>query len=227
MKRVRTKAKYDFAKFLRPECFWPQPYSVEQAFGVFAWMIETGQPFAQQGRWGANTIEAGLSPGQTSCTGMRTASRILSVENLRERFPLAFFGDYSAAVIAWRKAIGINAYSQKIIAFPHHGFNESGCCEAKLQSGIDELLSSSGRLAVQLNSVHDDAREIEGVELTYCRHDHAWLWSLMYGVDGSRWYYELAEQKQRETFTQSYFRAQAALAKLIEPTKTTHTAATA
>lgn len=211
---IRSKAKYRFIEFLRPDGYWPQPYRIEQAFGVFGWLIESGQRFKRRGQWGEHTIECLLSK-KGSCTGIRTIDHIESIDDLRERFHHAFFGNYSPIAAAWRKAAGINAYGSKVIAFPHYEFGKHYHSEISLKGGIDKLIQASGQLAVQLNSFHDDARVIQGVEITYCSYDHGWRFRLMYGCqDGGTWFHDLASQRKGEPFVDTFLRAQAELEKL-------------
>lgn len=212
--QLRTKAKYRFVEFLRPNCYWPHPYSIEQAFGVFAWMVETGQSHKRRGQWGEHTIECVLSKKPT-CVSIRTIEPIESITDLRERFHYAIFDQYSPASEAWRSASDVDAYASKILTFPHYQYNQAPECQAHLKGGLEELLGASGRLAVPLNKFHEEAREIKGVALTYSTFIHGWEFRLMYGYDGSRWSHKLAQQGNGETFTDTYLRARSSLAKLV------------
>lgn len=218
---MKTKAKYNFVEFMRPKgSYWPLPYTIEQAFGVFGWMIESGQPFARRGRWGEHTIECLLSgPGASSCTGIRTICPIISVDDLRQRFHDAFFDSYSPMAADWRKSCGINAYASKTIAFKHHDRGTGGDSEAGFRKSLDALLAGGGTLTTQLNKYHRDAVDILSVELTYSIYRHGWSFRLEYGYDGSHWFHNLAQQWKGDTFYGTFARAQAALAKLTEPAK--------
>lgn len=216
---MRTKAKYNFIEFLRPRGYWPFPYTIEQAFGVFGWMIESGQPFKKRGQWGEHTIECLLSgPGKSSCTGLYTIDPIRSVDDLRQRFHAAFFDNYSPMAAAWRTACGINAYKSKVIAFKHHERGTGGDSEAGFEQSLESMLRGGGKLTTQLNEFHPDAVDILSVDLTYCRHYHGWNFRLRYGYDGSNWFHPLAQQRNDDTFYGTFARAQFALAKLTEVT---------
>ncbi len=211
----KHKAKYKFIEFLRPGGYWPSPYTLEQAFGVFGWLVESGQSFRKRGRWGEHTIECLLSgPGKSSCTGITRIKPIRSLDDLRQRFHAALFDNYSPMAEAWRNALGINAYSSKVIAFKHHDREACGVSERGFGKSLEALLNASGKLTTQLNQYHPDAVDIFGVDLTYFCHYQGWEFCLKYGYDGSSWYYPLAQQRKNDTFYAAFARAQAALATL-------------
>jgi hypothetical protein len=215
---ISTKAKYKFIEFLRPGSYWPSPYTIEQAFGVFGWMIESGQSFQRRGQWGYHTIECLLSrPGKSSCTGLFTIDPVRSVDDLRQRFYAAFFDSYSPMAAAWRMACGIDAYKSKVIAFKYHDHGTGGNSEHGFKESLNAMLSGGGTLTTQLNQYHRDAVDILGVSLTYSSYHRGWAFSLEYGYDGSHWFYPLSKQLKGDTFYATFARAQAELGKLTAP----------
>ncbi len=134
---MKTKAKIAFVELVRPDCWWPQPYTIEQAFEVFRWMARTGRQYERPTRWGRNGPLETLSCAP-SCTGHDSVTPIKSLADLRQRF---HFGVLSAmttsnGVNEWRQAEQIYIGSERVLSFRHHKpFTGGGPwqCEAEVQ----------------------------------------------------------------------------------------------
>lgn len=207
---MKTKTRYSFIEFLRPDSYWPTPYTIEQAFGVFRWLAQTGYAYEDKTRWGVQNIFSLLS-GNPTCVNFSEVDPIRSVADLRRRFHYAFLSSYLGPNLQrWREEHGIRPDGEKVIAFPHHAFDDLPDSNANCCNAIDALLGASGFLRKQLNNCHRDAREIDGVELTLgSRYSPVltWRFRLRFGVDGSRWYRTLAESNPNEPFLHTFRRA--------------------
>jgi hypothetical protein len=118
---MKTKAKIAFVEFLRPDFYWPNPYTIEQAFEVFRWMVRTGTAYERSTRWGRNGPIETLSCSP-SCTGFGYVAPIVSLDDLRRRFHFGLLSAHttSSGVDEWRGAENTHVGAEKIIAFRHH-----------------------------------------------------------------------------------------------------------
>jgi hypothetical protein len=209
--RMKTKATYSFAEFIRPDCFWPHPYTLEQAFGVLKWMIDSGQGYFDATRWGTQTIE-GLLSKKPTCTGFREIEPVISIDDLRERFHYALLSRNVGPNLArWRREQGIEVGGKRTMVFPH-GFIGSN---HDFKVGLSALMATSGRLKVQLNECHSRATEVYGVALHTNASAPGWRFVLRYGFDGSMWYHVLSRQTKKETFGTAFKRAKTAICDLM------------
>ena len=209
---MKSKAKYRLIEFIRPDGFWPQPYTLEQAFGVFAWMLRTGDGYHDDGQWGRRDVRSLLSCKPT-CTNYSAVDPIHSVADLERRFHYALLSQCATGALArWRKDHRIVADGEIIIHFQHHAYGKTPTSEHDAKIALDALLGAQGRLGVQLNKYHSCAREIYGVSLHW---RGCYRFILNYGYQGSSWYHPLSRQLPREPFYASFWRAQKALAGLV------------
>ncbi len=189
---MKSKAKYTLIEFLRPDGFWPYPYTLEQAFGVFAWMLRTGDKYHDDGQWGRHDIRSLLSCNPT-CTNFSEVDPIHSVSDLRRRFHYAILGSHvGPSLCRWRSEHRILPSGQPIIHFPHHAYDKTPTSEFDAKLAVDALLAARGRLGVQLNEYHSRAREIHGVSLYW---HGCYRFVLKYGYQGSEWGHELSRQR--------------------------------
>lgn len=79
-----------FIDLVRPDGYWPQPYTLEQAFEIFRWMVAKGEGYSTQERWGSRGVVDLLSA--TSGIGHSSVIPISSLEDLRKRFHYAVLG---------------------------------------------------------------------------------------------------------------------------------------
>ena len=214
---MKTKAKINFIEFVRPNCYWPAPYSLEQAFGVMQWMVATGKSLPERederGRWGISNVECLLSMKPT-CVNSYAIDPIHSVQDLRRRFHYALLSSYeSLRVERWREKYGIFVTGTRWIQFPHEGSWGSGVGGQE----VDRLLGATGTLTTQLNQYHAGAVEIYSAPVSISGRGFSFV--LNYGYDGSRWFHTLAESENGESFGQTFRRAEAAFAALRAPAK--------
>lgn len=210
---MKSKATYKFIDFIRPGGYWPHPYSIEQAFGVFSWMLKTGESYHDQGRWGRHDVRSLLSCKPT-CVNFSEVDPIASVKDLERRFHYAILDDCVGPNLGqWRHNFGVTPTGRAIIHFPH---DDGTTSNASARDGLDALMNATGRLGVQLNEYHPLAREICGVRLHW---RHTWRFVLDYGYQGSVWHRTLSRQLPKETFYTAFRRAQRALCGLVDGIK--------
>lgn len=147
---------------VRPECYWPQPLTIEQAFELFRWMVKTGDGYSTKERWGTRSVFDLL--GATSGIGHSTILPVRSLADLRTRFHYAILGRAMCEGQAkWREDFRISPLETLTIRVPtyrpfegaaHLGWNS----EAEIQKGLVALCDGSHgkRMAVSLNCVHKD-----------------------------------------------------------------------
>lgn len=206
---IRTKATYRMIEFVRPDCF-PYPYNLDQAFGVFHWMLKTGAKFCDDSRWGRQNVLSLLSC-KPSCVNFSQVEPVTSVADLRQRFHYAILsGSVSVgpSLTRWRELLKVTPQGVRTIVFPYTTGRSVSAKE------LDAFLASTGRIGCQLNSFHNRARDIVSICIQF--HCRAMWFELQYGYEGSVWRHKLARQVPGETFTSTYRRAQAALLRLID-----------
>lgn len=192
-----TKAKYNFLDFLQEHA--PYPYTAEQAFGVLAWMIDTGQGYSQKTPWGVQTIETLLSRNN-SVVSMYEIEPITSLQHAINCIRNGIISTQARGNLKkWRDDYGINAYSSKTISFFHAAPFKDAASESEIQSALSSLFNATGRLGTQLNEYHSRAREVYGVCMRYHTRSFGWKFVLKYGYKGSVWESVLSRQRPRET----------------------------
>jgi len=206
-----------FVELVRPGCYWPYPYSVEQALGVLAWMVRSAQeldtPERQRQPWVAHAVKALLSC-QPTCTGMTSIRPVVSLGDLKRRFHYALLDIGNDSVDAWREAFDIRVGGQQRIWFPHYGYQDAPWSQAVIEQRLTSLLKAQGKLAVQLNQSHRRARQIVAVRLHLSSHTLRWSFVLDYGYGGSVWHHDLAEQQPGEPWVDTLLRAERDLERL-------------
>lgn len=197
---IRTKAKIRFIEFLRPGCFWPYPYTLEQAIGVYSWMADSAVSHFRKRHHNPVFALLGCQP---SCL-FSELKPITGIDNLRQCFHYALLDSVGSQVAEWKAKNGIAVDGSRMIGFRHHEYGTGPACEASMKTGLDSFLELTGTLTPQLNEYHADARNILGVKLTYCTYSRGWRFELEYGVDGSVWTYPLAQQRKGQTFYECF-----------------------
>lgn len=196
----RTKAKIEFAEFVRPDCYWPQPYTLEQAFQVYRWFVRTASPYTQ--RWGYNPFDILIGRGVINSSGF-DHQPVRSISQLQQIFHRAILARSNGPrTDAWRTKERIKFGESRILHFPHYapfaGSPVLGhvCSEAQIQTLLEAYFSAQGNLIVQLNSCHADAVEIWQLGIRVSAYDFQFKFDLEYGVDGSSWKHSLASGEQ-------------------------------
>lgn len=198
--RTVSKAKIHFAELVRPDSYWPQPYTIEQAFQVYRWLIKTGKPFAKYGEYGAYDLMIGRGVMGSSDLHYEP---IRSLPMLRERFHRAILGRSNGLnANDWRRRERIAFGQNRVITFPHYapflGTPLLGTIrsEASLRKILDSYFTASGNLRVQLNECHSAAIEIKSLVVNVETYDFQFRFDLHYGYDGSSWTHNLATGEQ-------------------------------
>lgn len=221
----KSRFNVSFTDLVRPDGFWPQPYSLEQAFEIFRWMVKTGSGYTSPTRWGQVGVKALLSA--TSANDAEAVTPIRSIADLRERFQYAILGfARSEAMALWRAAhrvepgqkvrIGVPVYTP--FAGAHHLGWES---EADIAQAFTRLTGGhrGQALAVSLNSVWPDVRHVHGV--TVAVRADGFRFQLTFGDDpthdrmASSWTDTLAVTRPGESFLDTFARARDVLAVLL------------
>lgn len=199
--RQQTRARFHFTEFVRPDGYWPQPYSLEQAFQVYRWLVKTAEPFSQHGKYGAyDTLIGGGVMGSTTLHH----NPIRSVDMLRRVFHRALLGRSNGSLTtAWRQKHSIAVGGCRTISFPHYvpfvGAPVLGniLSEAQVQKLVGAYLGASGHLTVQLNKFHPEAIDIWGCFIRIQTWEpYQFEFVLCYGCDGSSWDHRLASGVQ-------------------------------
>lgn len=213
---MKSKATIRFIEFIRPDSYWPYPYSLEQAFSVFQWMLKTGEDYQDHGRWGSQNIKSLLSCKPT-CTNFSEVDPIRSVDDLQRRFHFAILSNSCGQRLKeWRETFRVTHDGCRTIHFPHHdygtavGFN----CETQFNDGINSFLQAKGQLNVQLNEYHERAVYIHRVDL-HCRGYYRFVLKYGYHNDSSEWSHLLAKQTPHEAFGTTFARAKKKLDELM------------
>lgn len=206
-RRAKTKMTVRLIDLLRPDSYWPHPLSIEQAFGVFQWMVRTGAEFSAWGRSGVYD----LIQCKPTCIGADGAGPVVSIDDLRRRFHFAILSDHASDLARqWRSAAGVAVDSEPTIDFRHDAPFKIGPLGS--EQAIKEALrlfflsTSEGELAVSFNSIHSKARCSQGGSIHVRPNCFAFKLGFGYG-DGSSWDVLLAETRDRETFVDTLRRA--------------------
>jgi hypothetical protein len=220
--KLRTKALIRFIEFVRPDSFWPQPYSLEQAFHVFQWMVRTGKEFSKYQRSGVFD----LLNKKATCCGAWNIDPIISVSDLRERFHHALLSAYGSELVSqWRKKNNICITEKKWIAFPHYTpfeNSEAFGSESDLKDALNDLLTKSRGKFFNFspNSCHPKATWIEKVFVNVTPEGFRFMARYGYEEDegSSSWDYVLARSDAMTTpFAQTLAEAIKKLNELTAP----------
>lgn len=206
-------------ELLRPDGYWPQPLSIEQAFEVLRWMATTGSSkpeFTSQLQWGRAGIHELLTGGSGLSHGR--VEPITSIEDLRRRFHFAVLSRASSrGQEMWRSEFGIRPEGTVTVpyptykpfaALPHLGWRS----EADVHAEIKRLTTGSTgtQMVVNLNGVHQDCQTLHGVRIAVGTHGFAL--AIRYGDKhpsefGSSWDVTIARTREGESFLQTFARA--------------------
>lgn len=225
--RAKRSAVVSLIEFLRPDCYWPHPYSLEQAFQLFRWMVATAAKsrYSDQMRWGAMSPIDLLS--DSSGIGHSSVAPISSIADLRRRFQLAFFGTHGGnGTLRWREENGIQAYGTVTLPYrhyvPHAGAKHLGFdSESAIETALNKFFEKAPgmRLAAQLNSFHAGAKVVQDVTIGVSA--RGFNFNLRYGFTApksgkldSEWTYSLAKTIGDESFVETFARAIARLEEL-------------
>lgn len=213
--RFRIKASIRFIDFVRPDGYWPAPYTLEQAFEVFRWMVRTGVAMklakGDTGTWGTSTVN-NLLGTQPTCTGnIHGGVNIYSIDRLRKGFQYAVLSGHAGQLQSrWRHENNVLPTGERIIHFRHHAPFFGPQSEADIRTALETYFSMGQqepqiRLVKQLNSSYADAVELQSTNVRIMP-DGFRFW-IQYGVDGSGWDHELTRTKGNETFIETFQRA--------------------
>jgi hypothetical protein len=215
--KLKRSAEIRFVDLVRPDGYWPHPYTIEQAFQVFRWMVTTGKEYTKYGSAGVTEL---LSM-QPTCLNFICVRPIISREDLRQRFHYALLSNYGGQIVgAWKKANGISLAESRRLYFPHYtpftataGFES----ERAIKDALDALLiQSTGKvLNVSLNECHKKARWVGRVDIAVS--ERGFSFNMDYGYENdSGWKYVLAATIKNEPFIDTMQRAISALAGMTE-----------
>lgn len=218
--RTRRFADVALIELLRPDPYWPDPYSTEMAFQALRWLVASAssEEFVEQHQWHASCA-VGLMGGAGARNGACRA--IASRADLRERFIEALLARprWRPEVARWRTAKGIHVDAVLRMKFRHYKPYHPPAhlpwrSEADITAALDALLEKSvgNRLAVALNSVHNDARVVHAIGIIIGAKGFEFV--LRYGfVDpredrfDSEWAEKLAQTVRDEPFLDTMARA--------------------
>lgn len=224
-------ARIDLIEFLRPEPLWPYPYSLEMAFSVLRWLIETAShpQFEEQYEYHRSSA-AGVMGAEGAING--AGRPIANIDDLKNRFvdALLMSDRCRPDVTRWREAHGISPMSHHEMRFAHYKPHHLPAhlpwrSESEVRQALRDLLErSTGRkLAVSLNSVHKRARTIQRVGVMVAPKYFRFV--LNYGLTDARknrydstWTHELAMSKKGEPFLDTLARAIEHLEGLLQGT---------
>lgn len=232
--KIATKAKIRFADYVRPGGY---PPSIERRFGVFWWVVKAAHATRPtRTYWGPQGPIELLSMKPT-CVNCHEVAPIESLEDLDRRFHYALLSDCgSPAVDRWRAENGISVTSTRWVYFPHRkrhdprrgpwsssyanarprdpGHIGHGLSKALIPDQVRALLGATGKLRVQLNSVHADADNVLGVRIFV--NPTGFRFTLDYGVGDSWWHHALATSREGEPFLQTLDRACSEMARVAD-----------
>lgn len=222
MQRARTRrtAAIQLIEFLRPDPFWPWPYSLEMGFQALRWLIASAADpgFVEHHQW-HTSCAVGLMGGEGAQNG--ACRPITSIDDLKQRFVYALLGSdrHRPEVTRWREQCGIHPGAQIPMQFRHYKPHYPAShlpwrSEAQIREALTALLENSvgQRLNVQLNSVHRRARVVQRVGIYIGPKRFRFV--LNYGFNDARkdpcastWSQELATSKGDEPFLDVLARA--------------------
>lgn len=217
-KHTQSRFNVSFIDFIRPDSFWPYPYSIEQAFQTFRWMVETGNEYrGQAGRYSAQNGVRELLSKKPSCLEFRAVSPITSLDDLRERFHYAILSNHGHPTVdQWRNDFDVLPTGKATIrseiyrdAAPHPVFNGHRSVDRTLKSMFEPPINQ--KMAVALNSIHrENAIQLHNVHVSV--RPGGFSFELNYGDArrneiSSQWTVCLARSQKDETFIDTLARA--------------------
>jgi hypothetical protein len=231
-KKPRTRQSADIAliEFLRPNGYWPMPYSTEMAFQSMRWLVTSamGDQYVTRHRW-HDTCPVGLMGGVSAVNGGGRPVR--SLADLRQRFHMALLArdDFRPEVARWREDKGVVIDAVIRMHFRHYKpMSPPAHLPWHSEDGINKSLTqvleqSQGKiLTTQLNSVHAGARVVHRVDVGIG--SSGFNFSVHYGfvdpaVDrmDSEWSHCLAMTEGDEPFLDTLARAITAFDELTSP----------
>ncbi len=147
--RTRRFADVALIELLRPDPYWPDPYSTEMAFQALRWLIASAssEQFVEEHRW-HTSCAIGLMGGAGARNGACRAIR--SRTDLRERFIQALLARpaWRPEVARWRAAKGIHIDAVVRMKFRHYKpyyppAHLPWRSEADIKESLDSLLEKS------------------------------------------------------------------------------------
>jgi hypothetical protein len=221
----QSRFSVDLTEFLRPECFWPSPYTIEQAFETFRKMVATGKGYATPDRWGHTGVYGLLSA--SSAYDDSHVDPIRSLDDLRERFHYALLGrNRSPAIAQWRKDHRMMPGQRIQVRVPIHkpfegarylGYGSESDIKTTLTAMFTQVRGK--RLHASLNSVHLGVRGAQRVTIAVSPSGFRFVLDFgtfdERGNDGSRWGETLARTRPGETFLETMTRVRDVLHVLL------------
>lgn len=206
---TQSKFRVRWVDLLRPDCYWPQPYSTEQALYAYQWLVSTGKQFCAWGKCGAYEL---LSKKPT-CLGFENPEPIESLGDLRERFHFVLLSAWAGELaIKWRTHNRLTLDGERWICRLHSKPFGGDHSEHEWKNLYRSLLGVSGTIDVQLNRYHPDAKNVISVRLHVSPRGFSFV--LIYGYDGSEWDYELARSDDKTTLNETLTKAWSELRRL-------------
>lgn len=189
------KTNVVFLELVRPDGYWPYPYTVEQTFHIYRWLVETGAPYSQGG-YGVYDLLVGRG---TFGSHNMLWNPVRSFAQLRAYIQRAVLGaPQSKQQVAWRKKFKVLPNGKVVdLWFPHwrpfRGTPVLGATlsEFQLQAVLEKLWGTKGKLRVQLNEYHARAKNVVDIGV-HCGNGK-FCFDLEYGYDGSVWHHTLGE----------------------------------
>lgn len=217
-KGIQSRFNVSFVEFVRPGHGFPSPYSIEQAFQVFRWMVSTGSEYRADTRYGDQGVFEVLSM-KPSCRGFTGVYPITSLTDLRERFHYAILSKSENPVVEkWRRDYDVLPDGKATIPFSVHrdwDVQAPFKNQSELKNALTELLEPpSGQkiqMAIALNSVYGkETVTYHDVQIKASKRGFAFI--LRYGDEqrqafGSRWDEYIATTRGNETFIETAVRA--------------------
>ena len=207
------RKRIDFQKVIDA---YPYDYPIEMKFEIFRWMVLTGWEYQEKGRWGSSGVFEWLYALSSVGAQAYWYDHGFHDERWNEKLTMCLIRAVAMTgvkpVWEWREAERVKLGGYRMLDLRI----DSSTRGIEVSRDLDWLLSGDrrkDRLAVQLNSCHDDAREIECVTLT--TNGHEWVAILRYGYDGSVWSHDLLRQKEL-TFGEFVSVARGALRRLVD-----------
>jgi hypothetical protein len=207
--KVHEKILIRWTDLIRP---WV-PYSLEVRCEVFRWMIATGWHHDDDAAGGVFNCLYNESGGSHQSHWWLYHGLDADWETELERAFLHALLDNrrAAAVDEWRKKWRIELGKERWLPIR---IRDKRYCS--MLSQLNALLKDRGVLAVQLNSCHKRAKQIQKIRLT-CNYE-MWHCYLDYGFSGEKWgsvwHHQMAVQQPRELFADFVPRCLAELARL-------------
>jgi hypothetical protein len=207
----------DLVESVRPDGYWPYPYSIEQAFETMRHMVATGSnhDYDSRGQWGRTGVRE-LLHGR----GVVNANvpPVRSLQDLRDMFHRAILArPDSDGQAKWRLDHGIRP--EGAVRVPHAVYKPmSGCAahgypsEAAVKDALAAVQTGhAGKaMAVSLNGYHPKLKTLHGVDVQV--RPTGFVFVLRYGEPcdkhlGSSWDNTIAETRTGESFLDTFARA--------------------